>query len=242
MSFILYWFLFLLSMRYVGLTVDEAVSGAFGVFYFVGLLLVHLVSGRLAAVRDMLHPLRLIPILLVLVFTVLLPNIEVIAHREDPNLREMAKSERRRTVLGLLILLAALALDSVDSLVTTLVCDETDIGTVDYIMTSFFSASIALVPFAVYYRVKNRRWFIPFRRGSRRAVRYAAPAMLSSVLYMAASSFDAVRTGILFLAYPIVPILGAKLFLKEKYTRRQNFCIWTVTLAAIAFCAVDPLL
>lgn len=241
-SYIGYWLLFLLSMRYVGLTVDEAVSGSFGVFYFVGLLFLNLVCGKLDAVRDVLHPLRLIPVLIVLAFDILLPNVEVIASRKDKALQKMAKTDRRRAVIGLLILFAALALDSVDSLVTTLVFDEGNIGTLDYIMTTFFSASITLVLFSAAFRMKYGRWHIPFSRGGKNAFFYAAASMASSVLYSTASSYDAVRTGILLLTYPIVPILGARILLKEKYTWRQYVCIWTITLAAIAFCAADALL
>lgn len=51
--------------------------------------------------------------------------------------------------------------------------------------------------------------------------------------------FDAVRTSIFFVAYPIFSIFTARIFLKERYTLKQYICIGAITLAAIVFCAMD---
>jgi len=239
---LLYWLLFLFSMRYVGLSMEEAVSGAFGVFYFVGLLVVSLLTGRLSAVSDMLHPLRLVPIILVLLFSALLPNTEVIAQKRVGNLTAKTKAERRRVIVGLLILLLGTAFDSADSLVVTLIFDGGSLGTVDYIIASQLINAPAMIVFLIMLRVKRHRWFVPFVHGGKYALGFAVFMLLSMILYMFSASMDAVRTGIIFIAYPIVPIIGAQILLKERYSWRQALCIWVITLSSIAFCIADYLL
>jgi len=239
---LIYWLLFLVSMRYAGLSVEEAVSGAYGVYYFTGLLAVNLITGKLSAVHDMLHLIRLIPIILVIAFTFLLPNIEVIAQKCAGELFTKAKTDRRRLFIGLIILLAAVAFDSADTLISTVVFEESDIGAVDYTMASAMLNVLPMMILSVYLKVKNGKWYHPFADGGKYVIGYAVFMLLSIVLYMLSASLDAVRTGIIFIVYPIVPIVGAKIFLKEKYTWKQNLCIWVITIASIVFCASDYVL
>jgi len=240
--YVLYWLFYLLSMRFIGLSVVESFSGSTGVLFFVGLVIVNLISGKLITVRDMFHPGRLVPVILVLIFAFLLPNIEIIANKNGEELLIKAKTERKKTLVGLIFLFTALILDSCDSLITTVIMDEGDIGTVDYMMSSSFVAIISVIILVGFLWIKKHKLYIPFKNNGRYSYFYSFASLLSSILYTVASSLDAVRTGIIFIAYPIIPIIGAKIFLKEKYSWRQNLCIWMITFAAIAFCVSDSLL
>lgn len=237
--YVLYWLFYLLSMRFLGLSVIEAFSGSTGVFYSVSLVAVNFITGKLTAVRDMLHPGRLIPIILVLIFACLLPNVEILANKNSESLLEKAKSERKQTLLGLIFLFIAITLDACDSLITTILLDEGDIGTVDYLMSSWALTIIPALLFVGFLRKKKSKLYIPFKKNGKYSYLCSVTSLLSSVIYTAASSMDAVRTGILFIAYPIIPIIGARILLKEKHSWRQNLCIWMITFAAIAFCIFD---
>jgi len=68
---------------------------------------------------------------------------------------------------------------------------------------------------------------------------YGALFAVQAFLGVLAASFDAVRSEIMYLAYPAISIIGARLVLKEKYTLRQNVCIWLLVLSAVAFCVID---
>ncbi len=240
--FLLYWVLYLISLRYIGLAVESAVSGTTGILYFSGLLVIHTVSGRLASVHEILHPARLIPIMLVLTFIFLLPNIELFASRRRGALRKKMRQERHRIITGLLILLAGLVFDAGDTLITTLIFDDGGIGIVDYVMANHFATILPIFLLALFLRKIEKKWFIPFLDGGKYSIWYPCVANSSSLLYLCASSRDAVKTGILFAAAPIFPIIGARIILKEKYTWRQNLCIWTIALSLIVFCAADHIL
>lgn len=242
LCFILQWVVYLLSMKYINLSISEAISGSTGVFYFVGLVFLNLFIGKFPAVREILHPLRLIPVILVLGFIFLYPNVERFAKKRAAESVDDLRKSRHKFNVGVCILIFSLILDSLDSLTTTLIIDDGSVGTVDYIMASYFSTILPISVFSVFIRAKNKKWHIPVINDNRYAKCYCITALMSSVLYITASYFDAVRTGILFLAYPIVPIIGAKLILKEKHTWRQNLCIWVITFSAIAFCVFDYLL
>ncbi len=242
LCFFLYWIFYLLSMKFIRLSISEAISSSSGVLYFVGLIFINLCLGKLPAVREMLHPLRLIPVILVLTFIFLYPSAELSERKNTVTDGTVRKKNRHSYFVGILILLISLFLDSLDSLITTLIIDEGTIGIVDYIMTSYFCVIFPALILFVFLCIKRKKLFIPMKNNPARSAGYAVSALLSSQLYIFASYYDAVRTGILFIIYPIVPIIGAKVFLKEKSTRRQNMCIWIITLSAIAFCISDNLL
>ncbi len=242
LCFFLYWIYYLLSFKFIRLSVAEAVSGSSGIFYFLGLILFNLCLGKLPAVREMFHPLRLIPIILVLTFIVLYPFAESFTKKNNNAEKSVFKKNRRSYFLGICILMLSLIIDSLDSLITTFIIDEGNISTVDYIMTSYFLSIFPAAVLFIFLCLKRKKWFIPLKNHPISSVGYSVSALLSSQLYMVASYCDAVRTGILFVIYPVVPIIGAKIFLKEKFTWRQNLCIWIITLSAIAFCVSDGLL
>jgi len=228
--FVSYWLLGLFSFRYLGLSVDAAISGTGGIVFFCGILLVNLLSGKMAAAREMLHPARLVPILVALVGVFLLPRIE-----KSPALR-------RRTAIGMLIILLAMLFDGGgDSLITAIVFAEGRVGLVDYMLASWFSMLPAVLIFSFALRWMRGRWFVPFRRRDG-TLGYSVLAMFSSVTYLVASSHDAVRTGVVFIVAPVFTMIAAHVVLKERYSLRQNLCIWAVAIAAIAFCVADQML
>ena len=59
------------------------------------------------------------------------------------------------------------------------------------------------------------------------------------VNYAIGSGYDAVEFAMLYIAYPIVPLIGAGVFLKERYTAKQYFCIFGIAIASIIFCLMD---
>lgn len=225
----LYWVLCLISYRSLGLSVEAALGGSDAIVFFLGTLLLHFLFGRLGAAREMLHPARLIPIVIALTGAFLLPRLEKV------------EKVRRRTVVGMLILFLALVFDGGNTLITAIILDEQRMGPVDCLISSWLAALPFCVALLVGLRFARGRWFVPFRRDGQALV-YAVLVCLAIVTYLIASSYDAVRAGLAFVAAPVFTLIGARIFLKEHYPLRQNLCIWTIILAAIAFCLADALI
>jgi len=224
--YIMYLLLCLYSLRYVGLTTQEAFNNTISIFYFAGLIIVNLLTGKLSSALDMLHPLRLLPIILILVFTALLTNTK-------------ASDTRHRMIAGMSILFLAVLFDAAALIASTVIFDEGCVSTADYLIAINFAAIFPVCIISVCLRAKNKKWYIPFTDGNIFSNLYPATLLTSTVLYICAASFDAVRTGIIFIAYPIIPMIGAKLLLKERYSWKQNLCIWGTAVASIVFCIAD---
>jgi len=236
---VLYFVLYLSALRFIGVAMATTVNGANGILYFLGLILVNHFSGKLTTVQELFHPIRLIPILVVLFFTSLLPVLK--GPDADPSCGTVqeASRTRRQYLIGFLVLFLAITFDALDTLLTTFLLDDGKIGVLDYMTACYFSSLIPFLLLSFYLRIKNGRWFIPFWDGGRYSVIHPVVTISASMLYLHATSHGAVQTGIFFLSAPIFPIFGARFWLKEKYTWIQWTCIWGITIATIVFCIAD---
>jgi len=231
-------FLYLRSLRHVGMSVMEAVSSLEGIAVFTGFLIIHFLTGGFQAVREMLEPARFLLICVVLVFTVLLTNTGPAADRTKAGPAGKNR-EKQRSVVGILLAVLAVLFGSADSLIGDSLLDTGEIGAFDLVMTLCFSFLLPLMFFTGSLILNNRKKKTVSRRTVRLSVLYAVLFVTQLFLGVLALSIDAVRTEILFLSYPVISILGAKLVLKEQYSRRQTVCIWVITIASAVFCLID---
>jgi len=232
-------FLYLVCLRYIGMTIMEAISSMEGVAICVGLLGINLISGKLGAVQEMFIPARLVLILIILFFAVMLPNVEFLANRETAT--DDQAEGKTMLVTGILIAFLAVIFGCVDSLIADTLLDTGAIAVVDLTMTAYF-AQIFMLPVFWFVLAKKERMAKPFMGiVNSYSVGYTTLYVAFVFLGLFASSIDAVRSEIMYLTYPVVAILAARIFLKEQYTWRQNLCIWVITLGAIVFCVVDYL-
>jgi len=231
-------YLYLYSLRYIGMTLMEAISSLSGVFIFIGLLIIHTISGEFNSLSELLKPERVVLISILLVNTFLLPNIEAMKKRKEGL---DIKIERRSILFGLCFSLVAVILDACDSLFSDFMIDADKIGSVDFLITIFFSYIVILPVFCIILHNKSKGTESTNKVINRYSVRYLIYFDLSIIFWILSISVDAVYSEIMFLTYPVISIIGAKTILKEKYTWRQNVCIWIIVLAAIAFCITDYL-
>jgi len=234
-------FLYVFSLHYVGMAIMEAISSLEGIVISLGLVVINLIFGKLNAVQDMLIPARLILICLIILFAVFLPNINTMANRKKGILAETAK-EKRRTVIGVMIVLLAVVLGCGDSLIGDTLLDSGVIGAVDMTMTVYFCMLVPLPFFCFALHRKSKTEKLPFRIVNRYSILYSILFVTQIFMGILAVSFDAVRSEIMYLAYPVMAILGARIVLKEKYSARQSVCIWMITISAILFCVIDNIL
>lgn len=230
--------IYLISLSFVSMSIMEAISSFEGIVIFAGMIMINMKSGRLEAINEMFAPARLILICIILAFTILLPNIELIVNKKKELQANIIK-ERYIIAIGILIALAAVLLGASDSLLMDAILDEGKIGVIDFMMSCCFASIIPLPLFMLLFCKKRKTAQIPSKAVDGYSVKYGILYVVQSYLGVTAVSIDAVRSEILFFSFPVIAIIGAKLFLKEKYTWRQNLCIWVITIAAILFCVID---
>jgi len=233
-------YLYLFCMRFVGMSVMEAIGGLSGIFIFSALFVYNAVTGKLDTVKEMYFPARLILICIIMVFAFLLPNIDNLKTKKTEITPEQ-KSKRKATVIGVLIALAATLITSGDDLISSIVLGTETVGYVDYMMTGYFLSVVPMSVLIIALLKKRKKQKVTSRSINKYSVLYVVLTLAQMSCGLFASSSDAVRTEIMYLTYPVISIIGARIILKEKYSIKQTACIWIVTLASAAFCIIDYL-
>lgn len=226
------------AFNYIGVSIEAAISGISSIFLFIGFLSINVFTGKLEAVKELFYPGRLIPIIAIIILIILLSKTDDVA--VDVALKN--KKKRTAMLTGILIVLLACLFDASDSLIFAYCISEKPIGEIDYYIAvnlpnlfyGLFSCIMAVV------LSKKANYKFQFTRKS------VLPLVLIGVFdisclitYVIGSGYDAVKFAMLYIAYPIVPLIGAGVFLKERYTAKQYFCIFGIAIASIIFCLMD---
>ena len=226
------------AFKYIGVSIEASISGISSIFLFLGLVSINVFTGKLEAVKELFSPGRLIPIIAIIILIFLLSKTDEIA------VDEAIKNKKKRTAMltGILIVLVACIFDASDSLIFAYCISEKPIGEIDYYMAvnlpnlfyGLFSCIMAVV------LSKKANYKFQFTRKSVLLLVLIGVFDISCLItYVIGSGYDAVKFAMLYIAYPIVPLIGARIFLKERYTAKQYFCIFGIAIASIVFCLMD---
>ena len=226
------------AFKYIGVSIEASISGISSIFLFLGLVSINVFTGKLEAVKELFSPGRLIPIIAIIILIFLLSKTDEIA------VDEAIKNKKKRTAMltGILIVLVACIFDASDSLIFAYCISEKPIGEIDYYMAvnlpnlfyGLFSCIMAVV------LSKKANYKFQFTRKSALLLVLIGVFDISCLItYVIGSGYDAVKFAILYIAYPIVPLIGARIFLKERYTAKQYICIFGIAIASIVFCLMD---
>ena len=226
------------AFKYIGVSIEASISGISSIFLFLGLVSINVFTGKLEAVKELFYPGRLIPIIAIIILIILLSKTD------DVSVDVALKNKKKRTAMltGILIVLLACLFDASDSLIFAYCISEKPIGEIDYYMAvnlpnlfyGLFSCIMAVV------LSKKANYKFQFTRKSVLLLVLIGVFDISClVTYVIGSGYDAVKFAMLYIAYPIVPLIGARIFLKERYTAKQYFCIFGIAIASIIFCLMD---
>ena len=227
----------LVALRYIGVSVGASFSGVSSIFLFLGFVGINFFTGKLESVKDILAPTRLIPIILIIVFIFLLSKTDVAVDETEKN-----KKKTGAMLTGVLLLLVACAFDASDSPIVSYCVGDNQVGSIDYYIATSFMDILFGVGCFVMAIIKLKNTHILYKELYRKAPSMVILGILSiscMLTYFIGSSYDAVKVAILYIAYPIVPLIGARIFLKERYTAKQYFCIFGIAIASIVFCLMD---
>ena len=227
----------LVALRYIGVSVGASFSGVSSIFLFLGFVGINFFTGKLESVKDILAPTRLIPIILIIVFIFLLSKTDVAVDETEKN-----KKKTGAMLTGVLLLLVACAFDASDSLIVSYCVGDNQVGSIDYyIATSFMDILFGIGCFVMAI-IKLKNTHILYKELYRKAPSMVILGILSiscMLTYFIGSSYDAVKVAMLYIAYPIAPLIGAGVFLKERYTVKQYICIFGIAILSIVFCLMD---
>lgn len=226
------------AFKYIGVSIEAAISGISSVVLFLGLVSINVFTGKLEAVKELFFPGRLIPIIVIIVLIFLLSKTDEAA------VDTAIKNKKKRTAMltGILIVLVACIFDASDSLIFAYCISEKPIGEIDYYMAvnlpNIIFGVFSFIMAIVIAKKANYKFQFTGKRVSLLAL-IGVFDISCLVTYVIGSGYDAVKFAMLYIAYPIVPLIGARIFLKERYTAKQYFCIFGIAIASIVFCLMD---
>jgi len=235
-------FLYLFARRYVGISIEDSVSGIYAPLFFLCTVGVNLIFGKLSKVKYMLVPVKLIPILIMVIGILLLPNTEIIGKIRNKSYTNEQIVNRKKIIFGIIIVLFAVFCDIAASVFSMLAFEDGELGYIDYLYSLFFACTVYGIFLLVFIKSKKHEIKRICNKDFAYSIGFSVLFMAYSFLEVTALSFDAVSTNILWVSYPIVPIIASRIILKEKYTKLQYLCIGLIFISSIAFCVGDVLI
>ena len=149
------------------------------------------------------------------------------------------RTGRGRMIKGLIITFAAIICDASDSLLTSIIMDEGTIGTIDYMIAAYMVAAVWGAVLYIGLWAREKKPFNPLKRKNLPICIYAVLIIFHTAFYLMGVYASPVKATILWCVYPIIPLIAARLILKEKYNAPQYVCIWITAAASIAYCLFD---
>ena len=225
------------AFKYVGVSVEAAISGISSAVLFLGFVGINAFTGKMEAVKELFLPGRLVPIVVIIALIFLLSKTD------DAAIGTALKSKKTSVMLtGILLVLVACIFDASDSIIFAYCISEKAIGEIDYYMAASLP-NIFYGLFSCIMAVVSQKKADQKQSFSRKTVLLLVSVgildICSTLSYVIGSGFDAVKFAMIYIIYPIVPIIGARIFLKERYSAKQYFCIFGIAIASIVFCLMD---
>lgn len=222
----------LAAYKYVGVSVRNSFANLDGLFYILLLVLFYLVTGKASFATRLFSPYAIIGIVLIIAATIIYPQIKT--HHEDDEEGEHNEKKRRSVlVLGITLAILSALMDGSESMVSSYLIGDELVDSMEFIaLATLLQGSIAFFIW-IGLSVKEKKIYNPFRKIEKNRCISQLFAMLADLFYVFALSDDALLSVILWNLFPILDILGARIFMKEKLTRYQYMVLFMLITGAL---------
>jgi len=217
-------------------TVESPVEGIGAGASTILLILAYLLLGRVDSISTLLTPLRTAGILVILVSVIALSFIR---NRESRKIGDgkAPKARWMRCGLGTLIFPVIFAvIDGLETIVTG-ICLDTTYG---YAMPEGDAIIIIGMEYAVfafgcwcYIRVREKKAYNPFRKENLPRLLGALADNVGIVFYSYAMAINSVSTDPLLAVYPVLSMIGGRVFMKEKLSTPQYICLLSIIAGSV---------
>ena len=198
------------------------------------LIIAFLVLGRADSISDLLTPLKAAGIVVILISIILLATVRNRISRSG------AQGQRARWLtrgLGTLIFPIIFAIvDGVETIVTGVCLDSTygyAMPEGDSIIIIGMEYAAFALGFWIYIFRKEKKAYNPFTRYSAPRVLGALTDNVGIVFYAYAMALNSVSTDPIIAVYPVIVMIGARIFMKEKVSALQYVLLLGVVAGSI---------
>ena len=215
-------------------TVESPVEGISGGMSTILLIIAYLALGRVDSVSELLTPLRTAGILVILVCVIMLSVVRNRANRKNsPD----QKPKWMLRGLGTLIFPFIYAVaDGLETIVTG-VCLDTTYGFsmpegdgIIIVGTEYAAFALGIW---IYINIKEKKIYNPFTKKSAPRFLGAVADNVGIVLYSYAMAMNSVSTDPLLAVYPVLVMIGGRVFMKEKVSKAQYIFLLGIVAGSV---------
>ena len=226
-------FFALAAYKYVGVSVRNSYVNTDGVFYVILLVLYHVLTGNAGFAARLFNPKAIIGFILVIGAGMLYPHTkdpEEDGNKGDPGSKDKSK---RILILGIMVAVIAGFFDGAESMVTSVLIGDDIVDSMDYIAVAALIQVFISFLIWIWISVRNKKPHNPFRKTEKNRMIGEFCILISDVFYVFALSDDALLGIILWNTFPILDIVGARIFMKEKLSRVQYMVLLMMITGAV---------
>lgn len=203
-------------------TIESPIEGISGGTSTILLIIMYLLLGRVDSISEILTPLRTAGILVILISIILLSIVRNRAKRK--NLQRKKPGWMLRGLGTLIFPVVFAVIDGLETIVSG-ICLDTKYGFAmpegDGIIIIGMEYALFAIGFWIYILIKEKKVFNPFTKKSAPLLLGAVADNVGIVFYSYAMAINSVSTDPLLSVYPILVMIGGRIFMKEKVSKSQ---------------------
>ena len=225
-------FFALAAYKYLGVSARNTFANIDGLFFILLLVLYHVLSGEAQYAVRLFDPLTMTGLILVIGAGIIYPNLKG-AERNSEHSPEAPGELKTMVIFGIVIAVVSAFFDGAESMVSSVLIGDEIVDSIEFICALALIQVIISFGVWVYLCVKNKEIYNPFRKTEKYRYIGQGCGLLSDLLYVFALSEDALLGIILWNAFPVMDILGARIFMKEKLTAVQYLTLGMMIIGAV---------
>lgn len=225
-------FFALVAYKYVGVSVRNTFANTDGLFFILILVIYYFITGNAEYTTRLFNPLTIVGLVLVISAGIIYPHISKSRNKDEENIT-LKESSKAILILGIIISFVSAFFDGAESMMTSTLIGEEIIDSTEYMLISSFIHVIISFFIWIYFLIKNKKPYNPFRKTEKYRFIGQLFLLTSDMFYVFALSNDALLGIILWSAFPILDIVGARVFLKERLSRFQYAILFMMILGAV---------
>lgn len=226
-------FFALASYKYVGVSVRNTFVNVDGLFYILFLVIYHLLTGNAGFAARLFTPTMAIGLILILGVTIIYPSLrDPQEEKQGQRTSEPAGLSKTALKIGIALAIVSALFDGGDSFISSVMIGDSIVDSMEFIAANTLVQVIITVFVWIYLWIRHKKIYNPFRKTEKFRFVSQAFSIAADVLYIFALSGDALLGVILWNAFPVLDILGARILMKEKLTRTQYLVLFILGVVA----------
>ena len=214
------------GLRYLELSIVSPVQNASGAFSMIAMLIFFAVRGTFSKVWESIGTLDIIGTALI---TAALIALAIVEKRMDDALA--ANRKYRLGVKALAFPLLYCLFDTIGTAADGIILDEEaglGLGEIDVIILYGLTFLLAGIIVWIFLYIKTKKVYNPFAKSEGAKAAGALCEQFGQIFYVYAMAANPVLAAPMVAGYCVISVLLSRIFLKEKLTKWQYACIFTV--------------